>query len=193
VLVGVWIVALGVGDARRYTKESRFEYWPHNPLVLTPAISISVGLASILIGAMSFIYHASYSKLGGALDIGAMHILIMQLNGAIATRFLPLKRDLERLRVLSYCIILIASVVGLGLCVKKVIASVSSEGTGLKTNQEVLISIGLSTIGLSLLPPCITFIKVGATNLTSVNAQNNKIAVTRSPQPHMCHVVPRCM
>ena len=66
VLVGWWIIALGVGDWRRYTKESRFEYWPHNPLVLTPVISISVGLASILLGAASFIYHASYSNLGGA-------------------------------------------------------------------------------------------------------------------------------
>jgi hypothetical protein len=70
---------------------------PPNMVALCPAMSILTGTFTIFVGIGSFIYHASYSMLGGKLDISVMYLIITQFCCTVIARFISHEQDITKI------------------------------------------------------------------------------------------------
>ena len=60
-------------------------------------MSILTGTFTIFVGIGSFIYHASYSMLGGKLDISVMYLIITQFCCTVIARFISHEQDITKI------------------------------------------------------------------------------------------------
>ncbi len=105
VLVGLYCIALGLRDRRHLSATHR------NYVLDTPAMSFLMGVACCYLGIGSGLFHASLTRWGQQLDVGAMYTPLLVCIAINLGRYLPRELRIQGNRKLPVLNALVASVV----------------------------------------------------------------------------------
>ncbi len=105
VLVGLYCIGLGIHD-RRHVPTTRRNY-----VLDTPAMSILMGVTCCYLGIGSGLFHASLTRWGQQLDVGAMYAPLLACIAINLGRYLPREWRLSENVHLPVWVLLAASVV----------------------------------------------------------------------------------